>query len=81
MLDQLIDVAHAERPMRHADRQAVDGDLGHEAFRHHLEFDRVVLEPLRARQLFDARDVGLPVFTLHGCGHRREPRRQEPCEA
>ena len=30
---QLVDVAHAERPVRHAHRQAVDRDLGHEAAR------------------------------------------------
>src|SRR5687768_9450286 len=72
MLDQLIDVTNAKRPVRHADRQAVDRNLGHEAFRHHLEFDGVILQSLRTSQLFDARDVGLPVFPLHGC---------EPCEA
>ena len=27
---ELVDVAHAEGPVRHADRQAVDGDFGHQ---------------------------------------------------
>ena len=40
-LDQLIDVAHAEGPVRHAHRQSVDGDLHHEAVGHRLEVDRV----------------------------------------
>ena len=43
-LDELIDVAHAERPVRHAHRQPVDGDLHHEAVGHRLEVDRVELE-------------------------------------
>ncbi len=54
VLDQLVDVAHAERPVRHAHRQTVDRDLGHEAFGHDLELDRVIVQPLRARQLLDA---------------------------
>jgi hypothetical protein len=62
MLNELVDVAHTERPVRHAHRQAVDRDLGHEALGNDLELDRVILESLAARELLDARDVCAPVF-------------------
>ena len=39
-LQQLVDVARSEGPVRHAHRQSVDGDLGHEAVRYRLEDDR-----------------------------------------
>ena len=51
---ELVDVAHAEGPVRHAHRQAVDRDLGHEARRRHLEVDRVVVEPEALRERLDA---------------------------
>ena len=44
VLDQLVDVAHAERPVRHAHRQTIDGDLHHEARRHLLELHGVIVE-------------------------------------
>ena len=62
VLNELVDVPHAERPVRHTHGQTVDRDLGHEAFGHDFELDRVVLQPLRARELLDASDVRLPVF-------------------
>ena len=62
MLNELVDVAHAEGPVRHAHRQSVDGDLRHEAFGYDLELDSVVSQPLAACELFDAGDVCLPVF-------------------
>jgi hypothetical protein len=51
---QLVDVAHAERPVRHAHRQPVHGDLGHQARRRELEVHRVIVEAERARQRLDA---------------------------
>jgi hypothetical protein len=48
MLDELVDVANAERPMWHPDGQAVDGDFHHEARRYLFEMDRVVIEALIA---------------------------------
>src|SRR5262245_52134219 len=62
VLDQLVDVAHAERPVRHAHRQTVDRNLGHEAFGYDFELDAVVVEPFLARELLDAGNVRLPVF-------------------
>ena len=50
---QLVDVAHAEGPVRHAHRQAVDRDLDHEARRHELEVDRVVVEAEALRERFE----------------------------
>ena len=45
VLHELIDVAHAERPVRHAHRQAVHGDFHHEAVRHLLEVHRMEIRP------------------------------------
>jgi len=53
MLHELINVAHAERPVGHPDRQAVDRDLHHEARRHFLEVHGVVVEPVLVRQLLE----------------------------
>ena len=55
--DQLVDVAHAERPVRHSHRQAVDRDFHHESRRHQLEVNRVVIEPELACERLDARRV------------------------
>ena len=55
VLDQLVDVAHAERPVRHAHRQAVDRDLHHEAVGHGLEVDGIEGEAGIERELLDAR--------------------------
>ena len=74
VLDQLVDVAHAERPVRHAHRQTVDRDLGHEAFRHDLELDAVIVESLLARELLDAGNVQLPVFG-HGFTSEARPKK------
>jgi hypothetical protein len=51
---QLVDVAHAEGPVRHADGQAVDGDLGHQACRRHLEIHVVVVQSEPLGELFEA---------------------------
>ncbi len=61
-LDELVDVADAERPVRHAHRQAVHGDLHHEAVRNGFEVDRVKIQARAGRKLFDAADVRLPVL-------------------
>src|SRR5690606_9618334 len=53
VLNQLIDVAHAERPVRHAHGQAVNGHLHHEARRHLLEVHGVVVEPAVAGELLE----------------------------
>ena len=53
VLDQLVDVAHAEGPVRHAHRQAVDGHFHHEAVGHFLELHGVVVEALGAGQLLE----------------------------
>src|SRR5687767_11078926 len=74
VLDQLIDVAHAERPVRHAHRQPVDRDLGHEAFGHDLELDAVVIQPLFSRELLDAGNMLLPVFG-HGLTSEARPKK------
>jgi hypothetical protein len=50
LANQLVDVAHTERPVRHADRQAVNRDFGHEVVRDELEIDRVIVEPERVRK-------------------------------
>jgi hypothetical protein len=54
---QLVDVAHAEGPVRHAHRQAVHRDLGHEARRRELEIYRVVIQAEALGERFDARGV------------------------
>ncbi len=59
LVQQLVDVAQAERPVVHAHRHAVDGDLQHEILRHQLEIDRVIFQAQLAGQLFDLRRVVL----------------------
>ncbi len=61
-LNELIDVAHSERPVRHAHRQSVDGDLHHEGVGDRLEIHPVERQPGAGRQLLDALDVALPVL-------------------
>jgi hypothetical protein len=53
VLNEVVDVPDAERPVRHPHGQAVDRDLHHEARRNFLELDWVVIEPLLARQSFE----------------------------
>ena len=57
VLHELVDVAHAERPMRHPHRQAVDRDLHHEARRHFLEVHGEVVEAARLRELLEPHRV------------------------
>src|SRR5208283_1323891 len=64
-LQQLVDVAGAERPVRHAHRQSVHGYLGHEAVGHRLEDDRIPIQSEFAREFFDLRYVIGPA-TIHG---------------
>ncbi|MNU99981.1 hypothetical protein D3C71_901330 [compost metagenome] len=66
LMHELVDVAHAERPVAHAHGQAIDGDLGHEAVRYQLELDGRKLQPHFLRQRFDARRVAVQV----GCIRR-----------
>ncbi len=65
---QLVDVAHAEGPVRHADRQAVDRDLGHQARRRDLEVDRVVVEAEALRERLDAPGVLRELSRAHSAG-------------
>jgi predicted MFS family arabinose efflux permease len=58
---QLVDVAHAEGPVRHAHRQAVDRDLGHQAGRRDLEVDRVIVQ---AEPVGECLDAGGVLFEL-----------------
>ena len=57
LMHELVDVAHAKRPVAHAHGQAIDGDLGHEAVGHQLEVDAVEFQAQRPGQLLDARPV------------------------
>src|SRR5579862_899864 len=62
-LDQLIDVAHAEGPVRHAHRQPVDGDLHHECVRNRLELHGVKIQPEARGKFLHAPYVTAPVAT------------------
>src|SRR5260370_42187206 len=64
-LQQLIDVASAERPVRHSHRQAVNRDLGHEAVGYGFENHRGPGQPKFAGEIFETRQVAAPVG-LHG---------------
>jgi hypothetical protein len=66
LTDQLVDVAHAERPVRHADRQPVDRHLVHEVAGNELEIHRVIREPERLRQRLDALAVILQALVHVG---------------
>ena len=68
VLHQPVDVAHAERPVRHAHRQPVDRDFHHQAVRHRLEVDRQVVEALGARQALELVQVRAPAV-----GHAGPP--------
>src|ERR1019366_1221903 len=51
--------------MRHAHRQAIDRDFGHEAIGNGFENDRRPVEPELARQILELRHVAAPV-ARHG---------------
>ena len=70
-LDQLVDVAHAEGPVRHAHRQAVHGDLHHEAVGHRLEVDRMEVHARARREILDALHVAAPVACRSADGFTR----------
>ena len=59
VLHELIDVADAERPVRHAHRQTIDGDFHHEARRHLLELHGVVVEAVLVGERLRAAGVSL----------------------
>ncbi len=59
LMHELVDVAHAERPVTHAHGQAIDGDLVHEIVRHQFELDGRKCQAQLARQCFDARRVAV----------------------
>src|SRR5271169_726251 len=67
-LHQLVNVARAERPVRHAHRQTVDRYFGHEAVGNRLEYDGRPLEPEVARQILDPRHLFTPIV-----GHGAAP--------
>src|SRR5882672_5550151 len=67
VLDQLVDVADTERPVRHAHRQSVHRDFHHESVRDFLEVHRVVVEPGAHCQLLDARQELAPFAAI--CAH------------
>ena len=58
-LDELIDVAHAEGPVRHAHGQAIYGHFHHEARRHLLEVHGEIVEPAIARELLEPARIAL----------------------
>ena len=60
-LQELVDVARPEGPVRHAHRQPVDGDLGHEAVRNRLEYDGRPIEPQPSGEILDLRHVAPPI--------------------
>src|SRR5450631_219457 len=64
-LQELIDVARTEGPVRHPHRQAVDRDLGHETVGYGFENDRGPAKPMFAGEIFETRQMTLPVG-LHG---------------
>ncbi len=66
VLHELVDVAHAEGPVRHPDRQAVHRNLHHEGVRHFLEVDRIESQPGLDRELLDARQELTPFAVAHG---------------
>ena len=71
-LQQLIDIARAEGPVRHAHRQSVHGDLGHEAVGHRLEDDLGPVESELARETLELRHVTAPI-RAHGAGPAASP--------
>jgi len=52
VLHELIDVADAERPVRHAHGKTIHGDFHHEARGHFLELHGVVVETVALRERF-----------------------------
>ena len=64
-LNELIDVAHAERPVRHAHWQTVHRDLHHEGIGDGLEVDRVKRQSRPSGKLFDLLNVALPIAAAH----------------
>src|SRR6202166_4923419 len=64
-LQELIDVASAERPVRHPHRQAVDRDLGHETVGYGFENDGGPGKPVFAGEIFETRQMAAPVG-FHG---------------
>src|SRR3569833_841388 len=66
-LNELIDVANAERPVRHAHRQAVYGDLHHEGVRDSFEFNGVERKTRTGRELFYSLCIVSPVVSHELC--------------
>src|SRR5258708_24976085 len=64
-LQELIDVAGAEGPVRHSHRQAVNRDLGHETVGHGFENDGGPGKPMFAGEIFETRQMTAPV-RFHG---------------
>ena len=69
-LQELIDVARAEGPVRHAHRQSVHRDFGHEAIGNGFEDHRRPVESELARQILELRYVVAPI-AAHGPAPRR----------
>src|ERR1700730_10428068 len=64
-LQELIDVASAEGPVRHSHRQAVHRDLGHETVGYGFENDGGPGKPMFAGQIFETRQMTTPIG-FHG---------------
>src|SRR5260370_18988849 len=64
-LQELIDVAGAERPVRHSHRQAVHRDLGHETVGYGFENDGGPGKPMFTGEIFETRQMTTPVG-FHG---------------
>ena len=54
---QLVNVAHAERPVAHPDRQAIDGYFDHEIGGYQVEGDGIKIQAQFERQRFNLRGV------------------------
>src|SRR5260370_1941260 len=64
-LQELVDVASTEGPVRHPHRQAVDRDLGHETVRNGFENDGGPGKPMFVGEIFETRQMTAPVG-IHG---------------
>jgi hypothetical protein len=68
VLNELVDIAHTEGPVRHAHGQTVDCNLGHEARRYDLELDGIEVESEAVGKLLDLESVETTV-----AGHGLSP--------
>src|ERR1700722_10996612 len=64
-LQELIDVAGAEGPVRHPYRQSIYRDLGHETVGYRFENDGGPGKPMFAGEIFETRQMATPIG-FHG---------------